>query len=216
MEKSHHQIRHRILSCSRVSENYREPGVPETEVSAVERLDGLARMALEELAITHFVKDGTLQNACSQDQEWLSVWRKVLIRHRQVDEQPTKRSKSKNDKSAGAMLKKGNWQERESVTDECHDRTEKLGKRSDKKMGQNSSKRHLMHGNWVAYFRTCAAEVYSPERHRYAEANPTCKIHKGFGTSHQNFNTKILRSDIFVQVNLMSVAPTLQNLGIGL
>ena len=31
----------------------------------VECLDGLARITLEELAITHFVKNGTLQNACS-------------------------------------------------------------------------------------------------------------------------------------------------------
>ena len=48
-----------------MSENHREPEVPEAEVPAVERLDGLARKTLEELAITHFVKDGTLQNACS-------------------------------------------------------------------------------------------------------------------------------------------------------
>ena len=65
VEKLHHQIRLRILSCSRVSENHREPEVPEAEVPAVERLDGLARITLEELAITHFVKNGTLQNACS-------------------------------------------------------------------------------------------------------------------------------------------------------
>ena len=39
------------------------------------------------------------------------------------------------------MLKKGDWQERELVTDECHDRPGKPGKRSDKKLGQNSSKR---------------------------------------------------------------------------
>ena len=39
-----------------------------------------------------------------------------------------------------AVLKKGNWQEREPVTDECHDRPGKPGKRSDKKLGQNSSK----------------------------------------------------------------------------
>ena len=39
------------------------------------------------------------------------------------------------------MLKKGDWQERETVTDECHDRPGKPGKRSDKKLGQNSSKR---------------------------------------------------------------------------
>ena len=65
VEKSHHQIRLRILSCSRMSENRREPEVPEAEVPAVERLDGLARITLKELAITHFVKNGTLQNARS-------------------------------------------------------------------------------------------------------------------------------------------------------
>ena len=65
---------------------------------------------------------------------------KCAFAHRQVDEQPTKRSKTNNDKSAVAMLKKGNWQERESVTDGCHDRPGKLGNRSDKKLEQNSSK----------------------------------------------------------------------------
>ena len=39
--------------------------IPEEEVPAVECVDGLARITLEELAITHFVKDGTLQNACT-------------------------------------------------------------------------------------------------------------------------------------------------------
>ena len=53
-----------------MSENHQEPEVPEAEVPVVERLDGLARITLEELAITHFVK---------KDQEWLSVWGKVLI-----------------------------------------------------------------------------------------------------------------------------------------
>ena len=42
----------------------REPEVPEEEVPVVECLDGLARITLEELAITHCVKGGTLQNAC--------------------------------------------------------------------------------------------------------------------------------------------------------
>ena len=63
--------------------------------------------------------------------------------HCQVDEQPTKRSKKYDDKSAVAMLKKGDWQERESVTDGCHDRPGKLGKRGDKQLGRNSSKRQL-------------------------------------------------------------------------
>ena len=39
------------------------------------------------------------------------------------------------------MLKKGNWQERELVTDECHDRPGKPGKKSDQKLRQNSCKR---------------------------------------------------------------------------
>ena len=60
---------------------------------------------------------------------------------RQVDEQPTKRSKKNDDKSAVALLKKGDWHERGPVTDQCHDRSEKPDKRSDKKLGQKSSKR---------------------------------------------------------------------------
>ena len=59
MEKVHHQIRLRILSC-RMSEKHR----PEERLPVVECRDGLARITLEELAITHFVKGGTLQNVC--------------------------------------------------------------------------------------------------------------------------------------------------------
>ena len=61
--------------------------------------------------------------------------------HRQVDEQPTNRSRKNDDQSAVAMLKKGDWHEREPVTDQCHDRSGKPDKRSNKKLGQNSSKR---------------------------------------------------------------------------
>ena len=68
---------------------------------------------------------------------------KCSYAHRQVDEQPTKRSKTNDDKSAVALLKKGNWQERESVANGCHDRPGKPGKRGDKKLGQNSSKRQF-------------------------------------------------------------------------
>ena len=39
------------------------------------------------------------------------------------------------------MLKKGNWQEREPVTDQRHDRSGQLDKRSDKKLGRRSSQR---------------------------------------------------------------------------
>ena len=47
-----------------------------------------------------------------QDQEWLSVWgKKCSYAHRQVDEQPTKRSKKNDDKNAVAMLKKNDLHE---------------------------------------------------------------------------------------------------------
>ena len=121
-----------------MSEKHRGPEHP-----VVECRDGFARITLEELAITHFVKNGTLQNACTTRPRVVVGLGKCSFAHRQVDEQPTKRSKSNNDKSAVAMLKKGNWQERESVSDACHDRTVKPVKRSDKKLGQNSSKRQF-------------------------------------------------------------------------
>ena len=81
---------------------------------------------------------------------------KCSYAHRQVDEQSTKRSKKNDDKSAVAMLKKGNWQERESVSDACHHRTGKPVKRG---VIRNWDEIHqnvifLMHDNWVAYFRT--------------------------------------------------------------
>ena len=46
-----------------------------------------------------------------QFQEWLPIWEKCSFAHRQVDEQPSKRSKKNVDKSAVAMLKKGDWHE---------------------------------------------------------------------------------------------------------
>ena len=62
-----------------------------------------------------------------------------------------------------------------------------------------------------------AAEVFInfTEELRHAETNLTCKIHEGLRVT-LTFESKILRSDIFAQVNLMSAAPTLQNLRIGL
>ena len=124
-----------------MSENHREPEVPVAEVPVVERLDGLARITLEELAITHFVKNGTLQNACStRPRVGCRFGEKCSYAHRQVDEQPTKRSKKNDDKSAVALLKKGDWHERGPVTDQCHDRSGEPDKRCDKKLRQKSSK----------------------------------------------------------------------------
>ena len=51
----------------------------------------------------------TLQNACStRPRVVVGLEKSAHFAHRQVDEQPTKRSKKNDDKSAVAMLKKGN------------------------------------------------------------------------------------------------------------
>ena len=69
------------------------------------------------------------------------IGEKCSFAHRQVDEQPTKRSKKNDDKSAVAMLKKDDWNERRFVTDQSHDRSGKPDKRSDKKLERRSSQR---------------------------------------------------------------------------
>ena len=141
VDKLHHQIRLRILSCSRVREIRRKPEVPEEEVPVEECLDGPARITSKDLAITHFVKSGTLQSACSTRPRVVVCLGKSAHTHRQVDEQPTKRSKKNDDKSAVAMLKKGDWHERGPVTDQCHDRSGQPGKKRGNEMERRSSQR---------------------------------------------------------------------------
>ena len=125
-----------------MSENHREPEVPEEKVPVVECLDGLARITLEELAITHVVKKWHPPECLFyKTKSGCRFGEKCSYAHRQVDEQPTKRSKKNDDKSAVAILKKGDWHERGPVTDQCHDRSGKPDKMSDKKLGQKSSQR---------------------------------------------------------------------------
>ena len=142
MGKVHHQIRLRILSCSRVSENHREPEVPEVKAPVVECRDGLARITSEELAIAHFVKSGTLQNACSTRPRVVVGLGKSAHTHIvRLMNSRLKGPKKNDDKSAVAILNKGDWQERGPVTDQCHDRSGKPDKMSDKKLGHKSSQR---------------------------------------------------------------------------
>ena len=70
---------------------------------------------------------------------------KVLIRTRQVDEQPTKRSKKKDDKSEVALLEKGDWHEsaRKLATNYVngHDRSGRPDKKRDHKLERGSTQR---------------------------------------------------------------------------
>ena len=183
MVKVHHQIRLRILSCGRVSEKHRGPEVPEVRAPVVECRDGLARITSEELAITHFVKDGTLQNAFSTRPR--VVVGLVKSAHSHTVRLMNSRRKGPNrimTKVLWAMLKKGNWQEREreSVSDACHDRTVKPVKRSDKKLGQNSSKRQFSDARPIGLrISGHDAEVFIDfaEVLKHTGTNPMCSIH---------------------------------------
>ena len=103
-----------------MSENHRAPEVPEVKVRVVECHDGLARITSEELAITHSVKDGILQNACTTRPRVVAyLVRSASFAHRQVDD----------DKSTVAMLKKNDLHEsaRQPAVkrDKSHERPER-------------------------------------------------------------------------------------------
>ena len=177
-----------------MSENCRGSEVPEVKVPAVECRDGLARIALEELAITHFVKNGTLQKECLfyKTKSGCRFGGKCSFAHCQVDEQPTKRSKTNNDKSAVAMLKKGNWQGGESVSDECHDRPGKPVRKSDQKLGQNSSRSQFSDARQLG----CVFQDMTPPKSILRKGTDMpkpiqrVKIHEAYCTSHQNSGPK--------------------------
>ena len=94
------------FSCSRMSENHRGPEVPEVNVPVVECLDGLAKITSKGTCNNSFCEKlhppeclfYKTKKGCRFGEKWSYA-------HRQVDEQPTKRSKKNDDKSAVAMLK---------------------------------------------------------------------------------------------------------------
>ena len=84
----------------------RKPEFPEEEVPVVECFDCFARITSQELAITHFVKSGTLQNACSTRPRVVAdLGKSARMRIAKLINSPAKRSKKNGDKSAVAMLK---------------------------------------------------------------------------------------------------------------
>ena len=125
------ESRHRILSCSRMREKHREPKVPEETVPVVECIDGPAMITSKELAPIHSVKWYPPECFFYKTKSGCRFGEKCSHAHRQVDEQPTKRSKKNVDKSTVAMLKKDDWHEIELVVNYGHDRSGQPGKKRD-------------------------------------------------------------------------------------
>ena len=117
----------------------------------------------------------------------VSVLSKCSFAHRQVDAQPTKWSKSNNVKSAVALLKKGDWHERGSVTDRYHDRSGRPDKRSDKKLGRNSSKRQLSDARQLG----CVFQDMTPPKSILRKSTDMPKtVQEGYCASYQNSRPK--------------------------
>ena len=107
VQNRHSRILLRDLLRDRMREIRRETEVPKERVSVVECLDDFAKITSKELAPLHSVKSGILQTACSTRPRVVAdLEKKCSYAHRQVEEQPRKRSKKNGDKSAVAMLKK--------------------------------------------------------------------------------------------------------------
>ena len=136
VEKLHHQIRLRILSCSRMRERKssrtrsprgKSPSGRMTRWPCKDYLKGTCNNSFCEKWHPPECLFYKTKSGCRFGE-------KCSYAHRQVDEQPTKRSKKNDEKSAVAMLKKGDWHERGPVTDQSHDRSGQPDKRSDKKL----------------------------------------------------------------------------------
>ena len=150
----------------------------------VGRLDGFARTTLEELAITHFVKNGTLQNACStRPRVGFGLGKSAHTHIVRLMNSRQKGLKKNDDKSAVAVLREGDCHERRLVTDQRHGRSGQPDKKSDKKLGRRSSQRRSSDARPLG----CVFQDMKPPKsilRMCTDTNPTCKIREGYCTSH--------------------------------
>ena len=147
-----------------------------------------------------------------QIRKWMQIWRKVL----QVDEQPSKRSEKNGVKSAVAVLKLGDWYG-SLVINQGQGRPGQPGKKRGNKLERGPSK----HRSSSARQLGCVFQDVKPPKSVLREEHGTCRVQSNVWNSRRllhvtlKFETKILRSDSFAQVNLISAASTFWNLRIG-
>ena len=148
VEKWHNRIRLRILSCSKMSEKAsrtrsprgRSPSGRMSRWPCKDYLKGTCNNSFCEKWHPPEVLFYKTKSGCRFGE-------KCSYAHRQVDEQPTERSKKNDDKSAVAMLKKSDWHEsvREPVIDHGHDRSGRPGKKCDYELERGPAKRRSSH-----------------------------------------------------------------------
>ena len=129
-KKKHSRFFLRALPRGRMREMRRELEVPEERVPVEECLDCRARIASAELAPLHSVKKWYLPECLFYKSEnGCRFGEKCSYAHRQVEEQPSKRSKKNNDNCAVAMVKRNEQHQRTGrlVLDAYSSSTRQLG-----------------------------------------------------------------------------------------
>ena len=115
------------------------------------------------------------------------------------------------------MLKKGDWHEREHVTDQFHDRSGKLDKRSDEKLEQESSQRRSSNARQLGFVFQDMTPPKSVLRNCTDMRKPIQSVKFTNAIArHTKIRDQNPSLGFFAQVNVMSVAPPLQHLRIGL
>ena len=119
-------------------------------------------------------------------------WEKCSYAHRQVDEQPSKRSKKNDDKSAVAMLKKNDLHESVCQPVVNRDTSNDRPGRPDVKRDTRHELKHGPVGCRSSSARQlgCVFHDMKPPKYlnlteelRHAETNPTCEIHESYCAS---------------------------------
>ena len=224
VEKWHHQ---NPSPNSLMRQNERKPSrtqSPRGKSPVVECLDGPASIASKELAPIHFVKNGIHQNACSTcPREVAELENSALTRIARLKNSLGKDPQKIGDQCAVAMLNKND--SHESVwqpfvnRDESHERSERPDINRDAchelKQGpvgrRSSSARHL----------GCVFLDMTPPKSLLRKSTDMQKPiqHVKFtkaSARHTDSRPTPFARIFFAQVNLISAAPTLQNLRIGL
>ena len=107
---------------------------------------------------------------------------KCSCAHRQVDEQPRKRSKKDGDKSAVAMLKKHESYDRTGKPVVCHDTRPRTC--------CVQLIKYTTIGLRIPGYGAAEVFIDFTEELRHAETDPTCKIHKSCCTSRIHWRPK--------------------------
>ena len=164
VQKWHSRIRLRILSCNRMKRKRRKPQVLEEEVPVEECFDGHARITSKELAPIHFVKNGTLQKACSSRPRVVADLEKSALMH-------IARLMNRQAKGLKRMVTKVQWSCWRSMSCTIERENPLFAVTHVTSATDLLCATHQIHDNWVASFRIWSRRSF----HQFYGRAQTCR-----------------------------------------